>query len=80
MTIYTKDSIIEYDGLADSKQISKYEIYNKTQKDFSFDSKPPLDKQLRYYIDSIKGIEQNSLDFIFMKKIFSLWRKIKNEF
>lgn len=78
ITVYDQNYIIEYDGLAQSNQVSKFYLREMKNDMFSFKSEAPLKINLEFFISSIMGKSENFLDFQFMYKIMKLWEKIKN--
>jgi len=77
ITVYTRDRIIEYDGLKNENQIRIHDLESNQSEYFSFPAVPPLKTLLEFYLDCTRGLKVNHLDDQFMLSIMKLWEKLK---
>ena len=78
ITIYNKEFIIEYNGLAERNQVSKFNLNTNKYTYYNFEIKPPLTNMLDFYIKNIE--ENNTNHFLnghFMIKLFNIWDRVK---
>ena len=79
LTIYHKDSIIEYDGLKTENQINCHNLKTNKSEYSSFPNEPPLKALLEFYIACICNGRSNYLDYNFMKKLTTIWEYAQHE-
>ena len=79
IVIYSRDSIVEYDGLRNDRQITRFFLADNRLETLTFPPSTPLSALLDNYLRCIEGNACNILDCTFMEKITTIWRRIANE-
>lgn len=77
MSIYTDETIIEYDAFAASAQIKVHHLEENRSEPFDFPNVPPLTTMIEYFLDAIDGKIVSTLDATFMAKIMNLMETVK---
>jgi len=79
MVIHGEECIVEYNALKNENQLTKYDLTDNCQENFSFPAVAPLGALLDFYMGCIMGKNTNPFGSAFMEKITSIWRTISDE-
>ena len=77
IVIYDHDSLVEYDGLKSSGQLTVHHVRENRLETLSFGNTPPLTSMLHFFVHCIKGEKRNHLDSALMERLVAHWKEIR---
>lgn len=77
ISIYTGKEIIEYDGITEENQLTRYIINESKIENITHSKKAPLTSILEYFLNKCDTKEPYDYGFNFMRKIFLIWKEVK---
>jgi len=78
LSIYDKNYIVEYNGLASENQIIIHDLKKNNKEELTFSNRPPLQSILEFFIRAIQNLEINHINYNFMGTIINYWEEIRN--